>query len=138
MIRWIPPSLINQRHLQAIASSLHVCPEDARHDPVEFAQGLNAGHYRLFEYEHGIFVVHRENNRLVIDAMEASIWNRNSLALVIKQLAADWLCDKVQTTVFDKRLADAIVSIGGVVESYDLVLDVGTDDEQQEKVHDEL
>jgi hypothetical protein len=62
--------------------------------------------------------------------MAASIWDRTNLADVLRKLAADWLCDKVQTTVFDKRLADAIVSIGGAIESYDLVLEVGTGNEQ--------
>lgn len=132
MIRWVPASLVNQRHLQSLAGSLHAAPEDVRHDPKWIAEGLNSGALRLFEYDHGILLVHREDDRLVIDAMEASIFDRQSLAAVLKRLAADWLCDKVQTTVFDKRLADAIVNIGGRVESYDLVLEVGTGNEQQE------
>ena len=137
MISWVPFSQINRAHLQAIARSLQACPREIRHDANWLMNGLKEGALRLFEYDHGILIVHHEDNRLVIDAMEASIWDRLELVEVLRRLAADWLCDKVQTTVFDKRLAGAIVSVGGRIESYDLVLDVGTSDEQQEKDQDD-
>jgi hypothetical protein len=126
MIRWVPFSLINQRHLEAVAKSLLAAPADIRLEVEDLVLGLKNGYYRMFEWDKGLIIVHRFENRLVIDALTFSIFQRRQLATVLQKLAADWLCDKVQTTAFDKRVADAIVGIGGKVESYDLVLEVGT------------
>lgn len=131
MIRWVPFSDIGHRQLTEIAKSLLAQPEHCRLDKADIIDRLEAGTWRLFEWDDGLFIVHREDEQLIIDAMTASIWDRLALAHDLKRLAADWLCDTVKTTVFDKRLADAIVKIGGRIESYDVILPVnGTGHEQ--------
>lgn len=124
MIRWVPFEAVSLKHLTPIAVSLVAQPEHCRLDKADLIDYLEAGIWRLFEWDGGLFIVHKEENRLVIDAMTASIWSRTQLAHDLKRLAADWLCDTVKTTVFDKRLADAIVKIGGRIESYDVILPV--------------
>lgn len=136
MIRWVPFKEINAWHLRQIATSLLVAPEPVRPDERDFIQQLAAGSMRLFEFDNGIIVVHTENGRLVVDAMSCSIWQRKALADDLRRLAADWLCDTIQTTVFDRRLADGIVKVGGRIESYDLILDAGISDGQQEENDD--
>lgn len=124
MIRWVPFEQIGIRQLTEIAKSLLAQPEHCRLDKADIIDKLEAGFWRLFEWDDGLFIVHTDNGQLVIDAMTASIWHRSLLADDLKRLAADWLCDTVKTTVFDKRLADAIVKIGGRIESYDVILPV--------------
>lgn len=136
MIRWVPFSLINERHLEGLARCLLIVPAEVRHDLGEVMKALKTGALRLFEFDSGVLLVHREGDRLVIDAMEAKIWQRRELADVLRRLAADWLCDKVQTSCFDKRLADAIVAIGGRVESWDLTLEVGQGNDHEEDEQD--
>lgn len=131
MIRWVPFEQIGLRQLTEIAKALLAQPEHCRLDKADIIDKLEAGVWRLFEWDDGLFIVHQEDSQLVIDAMTASIWHRGLLADDLKRLAADWLCDTVKTTVFDKRLADAIVKIGGRIESYDVILPVnGTGHEQ--------
>jgi len=124
MIIWVPFDNIGLKQINSLAKSLIVAPEAVRLDAMDLMNGLANGNMRMFEWDGGLFVVHRDGKRLVIDAMDASIWQRRTLADELKRLAADWACDTVQTTVFDRRLADAIVGIGGKVESYDVVLEV--------------
>jgi len=130
MIRWVPFDLIGRRQLEGIAASLLIAPEEVRLENKHVIEGLATGMYRLFDWDGGLFIVHKDDNRLVIDAMQASIWKRKDLAKELKELATHWLCDTVVTTVFDRRLADAIVKIGGEIESFDVTLPVGNDHEQ--------
>lgn len=129
MITWVPFAAIEVRHLERVAESLLAAPADVRHSAADVMERLATGEWHLVEWENGLFIVHKEDNRLVIDATSCSVFQRKELAQALKRLAAGWLCDTIQTTVFDSRLADAIVNIGGQIESYDLVLRVGTSDE---------
>lgn len=133
MIRWVPFDQIGIRHLAAVAASLLAAPPDVRLDKADLIDRLQTGELRMFEWDKGLIVVHQEEQRLVLDATSTRIWERRELAKALKRLAADWLCDTVQTTVFDRRIADAIVGVGGQIESYDVILRVGTGDEQQEE-----
>lgn len=133
MIRWVPFSEINAWHLQHIAKSLQAMSASVRPSERDFVQQLAGGVLRLFEYDGGIVVCHAENNILWIDATSCEkvtkVWK---LLPWLKKLAADWLCDTIQTTVFSRQLADAIVKLGGRIESYDLVLGVERADEQED------
>lgn len=124
MIRWVPFDDINAWHLKEIAKCLCAQPSEVRLAQTDVIDSLEKACSRLFEFDGGLFIVRQDCGRLVIDIMTASIWKREELAHDLKRLAADWLCDTVKTTVFDRRLADAIVKIGGRIESYDLVLEV--------------
>lgn len=128
----MPFAEINARHLKQIAEVLQAQPVAVRHTERDFIQLLAAGRIRLFEFDEGIVCCHQDSGRLVIDATSCGklglAWK---LLPDLKRLAADWLCDTIQTTVFKKQLADAIVKLGGRIESYDLVLDVEATDNEQ-------
>lgn len=120
-------SEITDRHIQGIARSLHAAPVDVRHLPSAVMAAIVRGDAVLFEFgRDSIAVVSKDDNRLTIDAADFSVFDRRELGRICQQLAAEMACDIVQTTVFDKRLADAIVSIGGKVESYDMTLTLET------------
>lgn len=123
----VTPAEITDRHILGIAKSLHAAPEDVRHMPRAIIAAIIRGDAVLFEFGHdSIAVVSKDDNRLTIDCADFSVFDRRELGKICQQLAAEMACDIVQTTVFDKRLADAIVAIGGKVESYDMTLDLGT------------
>lgn len=115
------------RHIRGIAKSLHAAPEDVRHSPAGVIAAIVRGDAVLFEFgRDSIAVVSKDDNRLTIDCADFSVFDRRELGKICQQLAAEMGCDIVQTTVFDRRLADAIVAIGGKVESYDMTLELGT------------
>lgn len=123
----IAPDQITDRHILGIAKSLHAAPLDVRHLPSAIIAAIIKGDAVLFEFGHdSIAVVSKDDNRLTIDAADFSVFDRKELGRICQQLAAEMACDIVQTTVFDKRLADAIVAIGGKVESYDMTLTLET------------
>lgn len=123
----ILPSEIADRHILGIAKSLHAAPADVRHMPSSIMAAILKGEAVLFEFGHdSMAVVSKDDNRLTIDVADFSVFDRRELGKICQQLAAEMACDIVQTTVFDRRLADAIVSIGGKVESYDMTLALET------------
>lgn len=126
-MRRVLPSEIGDRHILGIAKSLHAAPEDVRLLPSAIMAAIIRGEAVLFEFGHdSIAVVSKNDNRLAIDVADFSVFDRRELGKICQQLAAEMGCDIVQTTVFDKRLADAIVAIGGKVESYDMTLALET------------
>lgn len=124
MIEYVPFEGITDAQLRGIAASILAAPEDDRPDGLFVLSQLRRGVYRLFAWDCGLFVVSKKDKRLVIELMSASIWNRKDLAADLKRLAADWECDIVETMVFDSRLADAIVKVGGEVEAFVVILPV--------------
>ena len=131
MIRFVPFSELQAWHLKKIAESLLVAPEAVRHSERDFVQRLAGGELQLYEYDEGIVVLHKEGSRLVLDAIACSkLGEAWKLVDDLRRLAAEWVCDTIFTTAFDKRLMTGIVKLGGSVESYDMVLTVGKPDEQ--------
>lgn len=125
MLAHIPFSEIKERHVAAMLDSVNAAPADDVIDVGFLLQEILAERMRLFEYDHGCMVVTKRGKRLAIVTCTARIWRIKALAEDMKRLAADWECDIVETMVFDSRLADAIVKIGGQVESFVLTLPVG-------------
>lgn len=125
MIERIRPVDIKRWHLQALAASLHAAPPDVRHSEKAIMYRILSGEIHLYEvFTDGFLAVHKDDNRLVIDALSCRVLDRKKLAEAFRNLASQLGCDMVQTTVFDRRLADAIIKVGGKIESYDIVLDV--------------
>ena len=125
MFQFVPFESLTGDHLRAIAASINAAPADDQPCAKFIIEQLRNGNYRAFAYESGLVVVSKKANRLVLELMSASIWRRKDLASALRRLAADWECDTVETMVFDPRLADAIVKVGGQVESYIVTLPVG-------------
>lgn len=128
MLTYVPFEELDYLHLEQIAKSLLVAPPEVR--AKELLPRLQRKDLACFTWPDGLMLIGKLDNRLLIEAMSASIWGRQDLAKDLRRLAADWECDTIQTTVFDSRLASAIVKVGGQIESYDMILPVGTDDEQ--------
>ena len=126
MLSYVPIDAIRGRHLHALAESLNACPAAVRPSAKEMIEDLHANRTMLFETEEGIVVLSKQDNRLCIDAATTTAWRCNKLAADLKRLAAEWQCDTIETTVFDSRLAAAILRVGAQVESTTLVLAVGS------------
>lgn len=125
MLRFVPFPEIDGVHLKMLAESLNACPEFHRPLGSDVIEDLQAGRAKMFEFDGGILVLSVEEHnltkqrRLMIDAWsgDGSIFHRVEAANDLRRIAADWQCDVIETLVFDLRLASAICSIGGRVES---------------------
>jgi hypothetical protein len=110
-------------HIKGIAASLNAAPEAVRIAPEEIVDGLRSGSSRLFEWSNGLLVVREERGRLHLDAIYTRFFQpKAKLVDAIRALAAHYRCDTIQTTCFDKRMADVIVGLGGQVESWTLTM----------------
>lgn len=132
MLTWVPFPDIGVRHIELLAKSLHAAPEPARMSVEYLIRELHQRRMRLFEYTGGLIVVHKDDKRLIIDALACEkLGQAWLLEKALQKLAADWQCDTIKTTVFDERLARAIRKLGGRVEAIDLILPVEREDEQR-------
>ena len=128
MFLYVPFEDLTQDHLVQIARCQLRAPEDERPESKFIVEQLASGGFRLFTFEGGLVICSKRGKRLVLEIMTASIWKRKDLADTFRKLATDWECDTVETLVFDSRLADAIVAVGGQVEHYCMTLPVGNED----------
>lgn len=132
MLKFVPFDEIDSTHIRAIAESMTVCPEFHRPLADDVMADLKAGRAKLFAFEDGLMILSVEQHnvsgerRLLIDAWsgDGSIFRRAEAASDLRRIAADWQCDVIETLVFDLRLASAICSIGGHVESICVTLPV--------------
>lgn len=122
---------MTDRHLEALARSLLEAPEDERDSPKEILQLIKAGTSQLFETPDGLYLCRKVGNLLWLDALccyeqvagVRETCNRFATFLEdLRQLAADWQCDKIKTCAFDSRITSVIQHLGGRVESWTLTL----------------
>lgn len=135
MITWVPWAGITSKHLEWIARSMLVSPEDVRPDEEEFLMDLKLGRKQLFEWPTGMVVVAVRDKRLVLWGFGSdpnlSMETCRLLADDLKRLAADWQCHTIETLCFDSRFTSVIRHLGGRVESTTLVMDVEPQDERK-------
>lgn len=126
MLLYIPPDRIDIEHLGGLALSVAAGPRAATEEAGAILDRLLKGQAQAFEFDCGMLVLenHRPRLRIVAWAGYGSIFLRRELADELRTIAAEWGCDIIETTVFDRRLADAIVTIGGECESYTVILKV--------------
>lgn len=126
MIRHVPFSDLNEQHLDWIAESVLVQPEEIRASSADFLRAIMQEKLRLFDWESGCLIVGIHEHRLILHALccHDLLHCAVQLADDLKRLAADWECDAVETTCFDTRLTSVIEKLGGRVESVTLVLPV--------------
>lgn len=129
MLKHVPPWAIEEQHLRLLLAGL-VAPLAVRPDPHDILRRVHAKQAQMYTFPQGLLVleVHeREDNKaLLITAFAgpSAVFKRRALAQDLRRLAADWRCDTIETTVFDRRLSDAICSIGGKIESITVTLGV--------------
>ena len=126
MIRHVPLADLNNRHLVAIANNLLSQPKPVRQDTDDIIQALAEGQLQLYEFDFGIVLLGKRDDRLVLEGLYAEnlLKIAEALAADLKRLAADWQCDTIETMVFDPRLASVIEKLGGRVESRVMILEV--------------
>lgn len=124
MIRYVPFEEYTAEHLRMLASSMIVPPEAMRLTCAEVIDQLHSGALQLFEFDGGIVAVGVNGRTLLVEALYMNIWKKRPLLAAMKQLAADYRCDTIKTSVFDRRLAAVILSMGGRVVMYDLSVPV--------------
>jgi hypothetical protein len=126
MLRFVDSADFQQRHLVGLANSLLAAPADTRYDVDYIIEALTRGTMRLFDWPNGLVLVSKRGQRLVLEGLWATRLLKDAITLAddLKRLAADWQCDTIETTCFDKRLARVIEKLGGRVESRTLTLAV--------------
>lgn len=125
MLTFVPFEDMTEKHVRLLAESIAACPEFHRPLGADMLEDLRTGKAKMFEFDKGIMVLSVEEHnitkerRLMIDAWsgDGSIFCRVEAAVALRRIAAEWKCDVIETLVFDLRLASAICSIGGHVES---------------------
>lgn len=127
MIKYVPFEAVSEQHLADIAKTLLSVPEDDRPEPDDILRGLMSGSLRLFDWPQGSMVLGVSGTALFIWTFSCRnvLSAARPLAADLKRLAADWGCDKIETTVFNRRLTSVIQRVGGVVKSQTIVLPVG-------------
>lgn len=115
----------------ALAKSLNAAPEFERQSLVEVLKSVYAGEAEVWSWGNGLIVVEPrvgadQTRRLNIVAFVGSgaIFSKGGLADWLRKKAAAWGCDTIETIAYDPRLARAIESVGGSVESWNMVLKV--------------
>lgn len=126
LLTWIPPATLTEQCLRLLARSALAAPEGAGESAQELLQRLMEGKAQAYGFPTGMLVLENHKPRLRIAAWagDRSIWLRVPLARELREIAAEWACDMIETTVFDLRLADAICRIGGKRESVTVTLSV--------------
>jgi len=126
MMRHVPFNTLGLTHLEAIAHSLLAAPEEVR--PDDILKNAQLGATQFYEWDCGLIGCSKRGNRLVLDVFSClpgiSMEACRSLATDLKKLAADWLCDTIETTVFDPHFASVIQHLGGRVEQWVLTMPV--------------
>jgi len=126
MITHVPFEHLNDRHTNMLARSMHAAPAEEQPDADCFIRAVMLGTMRLFEFPGGMVLCGKRDNRLVLYALVSEHLLADAIPLTadMKRLAADWECDTIETTIFDRRLASVIEKLGGRIESVTLVMPV--------------
>lgn len=116
---------LTEAHIEQIRQSIEAAPKAVRPDVEDILRMIATEAARAFAFGNGLIVVSTPGDkRLRIDAFTGKIMSRRQVAEALRQLAADWECDTIETYVFDPRLASAITAIGGRVEAWSMTLAV--------------
>jgi len=94
--------------------------------PLQVAEKLLSGAWLAFRCDGGAFAVEKAGDRLYVTCLciERFGWRLRAFRDVMDRLAADLGCNTVETTVFDERLAQAMVRIRARPESWNMVWQV--------------
>lgn len=127
---------IETRHLEALARSVMEAPADERDSPREMLSLIKSGVSKLYETPQALYLCRKVDRLLMLDAIccyEPVYGLPETAALFetfvqdLRQLAAEWECDKIKTIVFDRALTCVIKHLGGRVESVVMTLPVEPD-----------
>lgn len=128
MLEYVHISAVTDELLDAIMVSYAAAPPFDRPTKSEVRTNLVTQHSHLFRFGKGLTLVSvravQGKRRLYIDAITQPGGNITAWAREMKRLAAEWLCDTIETTVFNPRLASAIERCGARQEAVVLVLQV--------------
>ena len=126
MITFVPFDDLTEQHLEWIVESALVPPPEVRVEASDFLRGLWQQTMSLFAWEDGCVIVGIRDNRLIMFAFccHNLIKRLPDLLTDMKRLAADWSCDAIETTCFNRTLSSAIKKVGAETESEVLVLRV--------------
>jgi len=92
----------------------------------DIALRLAARVWTAFEFDGGMLAVEKIGSRLYVRALSAEGfgWRLRAFRDVMDRLATDLMCDTVETTCFNERLARAMVRIKARAESWTMVWQV--------------
>lgn len=127
---YIAPNVLSKAHAEAIKHSIHFAPKDSRYTLEAVVGWIADGSWKVFEFgDIGVLTVAISDNVLHVTSMSSSLgragYVARSLMEDLKRLAADWGCDTVETICYSPRHAQAIVRLGGKIESIQMRVKVG-------------
>lgn len=132
MLQYVQPEELNDVDKHALVSSLAAASPWHRID-LELIWGeLQAGLLHAYRYQDAFIAVQRLHSngetRLSIMALHdpSGLFGTHvrGLTSAIRQLAADWECDKIETTCYSLHLAEVIKAMGARVECVTMVIDL--------------
>lgn len=140
-MKLVPLDELTGWHTRGLAASMLQAPADERDSPRELLLAIKQGRSWLYEFDGGLVLCSKRENILLLDALwceepvkgiRESAQRYSKLGTMLKQLAAEFKCDKIKTIVFDPRLACVIEHLGGYVESRVMTLPVESRDGQEQ------
>lgn len=132
MLKYLPVEEISSWHLAGIGASFAVAPDGQKPTLGAVLANIDKGLWKLFTFSQGFVIVSIEKyageKRLqVIGTFEEAGKFGFLLPTLLKELkllASNWGCDAVESTCYSQRQAQAIVKLGGEIESYNMLLKV--------------
>lgn len=114
MLTFLPPQSLTMEQWQMIEESISRPPVKAeRWTPLEAAEALLSGRWLAFSCPGGIVVVEKQARNLLVHALNIRRfgWRLRAFRNAMDRLASSLMCDTVETTCFDERLARAMQRI---------------------------
>jgi len=130
-MRPFPPELYNDPSFRALLEKAQeAAPAFYQQSAASLRENVKAGHTAAFWLDDGLTLLERHTangqHRLLIVGFYAPAtgFRIRHFAKELQRIAAEWLCDTIETTCYSKRLVKAITLVGGQVESIQVTLKV--------------
>jgi hypothetical protein len=122
MLRWLPPQQLSDSEFNSLVRGA----APGGWTELDVAEKLLSGNWQAYGWDGGTLAVCKQGNRMLVTSFTASRFHGYLQAMrdVVDRLATDFMCDTVETTVFDERMAKAMMRMRGQVESWTLTWQV--------------
>lgn len=132
MLEFVQPEDLNEADQIALVTSLSAATPWHREDPEIIWGELRAGLIAAFRYKNAFIAVKRlyqeGETRLSLVAVHdpSGHFGRTVRGFTadLRRLAAEWECDKIETTCYSADVAKVVRAMGAHVESVTMVIDL--------------
>lgn len=138
MLEYIQPEDLGDVERDALLASLSAASPWYREDPELLWGELQAGLLHAFRYKDAFVALQRLHSngetRLSVRALHDPSGHFGTsirgLTADFRRLAAEWECDKIETTCYSPHLAEVVKAMGARVECVTMVIDLETSNGQ--------